>query len=471
MQTMRIALLLLWQPVLLRRTLGKPWVQWLMLALTVGFIVLALVLRAKPAVVLACIVGAGQLAVWWGLFVTSIGLQHAQRGARLVPQLRRIALATTVLVWLCLVLIIMLAAGGVFGHHALWALLAGLGLAAVALVVAGRWEALVFIPAVLMVWRGSDGLVPFAAALLATPAGMAGGAALLCASMSYTLYLLLGRHDGKSRHGRFLEVWGHMVRGTQPEQGPLMRPFAAVYAGCLRQDCARQDKQNLLLHALGPSLHWSLTLSAQLPMLLVSAVFCMLPALNLGQTPGLVVGSMIASQLLLHSGVARAAAGQPEQALLRLAPAMPVSNALNRMLARGLLGLFFRNWIVAMGCSALLLVLAGVPQTEFIGLLSSMSVSVLLAAGMLRNYALANNGRDRVVRGLLYGLTFALMLAIQLVPAGFLLLGSPGLQAPGAGRLATLSATLLVMLVAGLIVWWRWRAMLAAPPAFPAARI
>jgi hypothetical protein len=461
MQTMRIALMLLWQPVLLRRTMGKPWIPVLMLALGVGATVLAIQFQAPPAAALACMVGAGLLATWWTLFVISIGLQCGQRGARLVPRLRLIALASTVLVWVCLVLIVTLAVGAVFGHRALWALVAGTGLTAVALVVAGR-ETLGFVAlaALSMVLTRFHEFAQIAAPL-ATPAGIAVSAALLGASMCYTLRLLLGWHDGG--HGQFLALWRQRARGAQTVHGSLLQPFAAMYARCLRQDCARRNRGRLLLHALGPSLHWTGRLSVQLPMLLVNAVFCLVPALNSGQVVGLVAGSVLTSLLLLLKGVARVASGQPEQALLRLAPCMPASKTLNRTLARGLLGLFFTNWIAAMACSAFLLALAGVSRAQFIEVMSAMSASVLLAAAMLRNYALANKRWDRIVLGLLYVLTlvlaFALMTAIPLLPTS-MVFGLP-----------TRLATLLPMLLAGLIVAWRLRAMLAAPAAFPAARI
>ncbi len=472
---MRIAFMLLLQPVLLRRTLGAPWVQWLMLALSAGAIALAIVFQSTLAAGLACLVGAGHLLMWWALFVISIGLQFSQRGARLAPSLRRVALATTIVAYLCLVLIIAMAAGSVFGHHVLWALLAGWGLAAVALIVAGR-EAVGFIalaPLPLGLSRFHD--VAPVLVLLATPAGIAAGAALLAASMCYALHLLMGRHEGDDEHNKFLDLWRHTARGTQQKSGPLLRPFVAAYAGCLRRDCARRDKQNLLLHAAGPSLHWTGSLSFQLTMLLGSLAYFLIPALNAGQALGMGAGLMLGSILMLLNGVARLAAGQPEQALVRLAPGMPVASALNRLLARGLLGIFFMNWLVAMLITALLLALAGATQSQFIEQMAATSVLLLLAAGVLRNFAIGNKGRDRIVRGLLYGLAFilmvALMTAMPLVPVGIALFDWPALKAPGVAQAGLLLVTLLLLLLAGLIVRWRWRAMLAAPPAFPAGRL
>ena len=296
---------------------------------------------------------------------------------------------------------------------------------------------------------------------------MAGSAALVCASMFYTLRQVLGRPDGEKPDGRFLHLWSHMVCGTEPRPEPLKGPTAAVYASCLRRDCAHRDIQNLLLHALGPYLHWSRLHFGLLPTLLINIAFAVVirqqlfPSLNAGALVGMLIGSVVSSQLVLQQGVARVAAGQPEHALLRLAPGMPGSNALNRMLARGLLGLFFTNWLAAMSCSALLLAVADVPQAKFIEYMSSLSASALLAAGMLRNFALANKARGRIAMGILYVLTFSLM---------FLVMFLPGLLAPGTGVLAA-PLFMLLMLLVWLIVWCCWRTMLSAPPAFPAARI
>jgi hypothetical protein len=475
MRTIRIALMLLLQPVLLRRTLGAPWVQWLMLALSAGAVALAIVFQSAQATAVACIAGAAHLLLWWALFVTSIGLPFSQRGVRLAPSLHRVALATTVVLYLCLVLIIALTVGSVFGHHALWALLAAWALTAVTLIVAGR-EAVGFIalaPLPLVLSRLHDAvpvLVP-----LATPVGFAAGAALLAASTCYALHLLMGRHEGGTDHNKFLDLWHHMASGTHQKTAPLLKPFAAAYASCLRGDCARRDKQNLLLHAAGPSLHWTGALSFQLTMLLGSLAYLLIPAVNAGQVLGMGAGLMLGSILVLLNGVTRLAAGQPEQALVRLAPGMPVASALNRLLARGLLGLFFMNWVVAMIVAVLLLGLAGATQAQFIEQMAATSVLVLPAAGMLRNFAVGNKGWDRTVRGLVYGLTFVLMVALMtatpLASVASYLFNWPALKTPGMAQAGLLLATLLFLLLAGLIVRWRWRAMLAAPPAFPAGRI
>jgi hypothetical protein len=325
---MHIALMLLRQPVLLRRTMGKPWIQWLLLLVVAGFAALAIWFQSKPAAGLACLAGAGLLLLWWALFLVTIGMQFGHRGAALVPQLRRVALPTTVLVFLCMVLIITVSAGGVFGHHALWALMAGWGLVAVALVPARRptlgFLALAPLPKALVEFPD---FAQFAAPL-ATPAGFAGGAALLGASMFYALRRLSA--SGDRTNADFAERWSHLTRGKLPKQGGMVKLYASVYARYLRRDCARRDRQNLMMHALGTSLHWTGSLSLQLPMVLVSAASCLIPALNGGHTLGLIVGAMLAWPMFLLQNLKRVAAGQPEQALLRLAPAMPASDGLNR---------------------------------------------------------------------------------------------------------------------------------------------
>jgi hypothetical protein len=464
---MRIALMLLRQPVLLRRTMGKPWIQWLLLLVVAVFAVLAVRFQSKPAAGLACLAAAVLLLLWWALFLITIGMQFGHRGAALVPNLRRVALPTTVVVGLCLESIITLSAGGVYGHHALLALMAGWGLAAVALIVAGRqapgFFAVAPIPMVLVKF---DEFARFAAPL-ATPEGIAGGAVLLGALMFYALHLLLASHQGDDAQACIAERWRHLSRRTQPEPVNTGKLFARLYAGFLRRDCARRDRQNLLMHALGTSMHWTGLLSVQLPMLLVSAATCLIPALNFGQPVGLIAGAMIVWPMFLLQNLARVAVGQPEQALLRLAPGMPASDDLNRILARGLLALFFKNWIAAMVCSAVLLALADVSQKQFIESMASMSVSVLLAAATLRNFALGSKGRDRFILPLLYSLTFVLMFLVMLLPA-FAAFGPQKLLASGVVQLCLF---LCPLLLAGLAVRWRWRAMLAAPPAFPAARI
>jgi hypothetical protein len=150
---------------------------------------------------------------------------------------------------------------------------------------------------------------------------------------------------------------------------------------------------------------------------------------------------------------------QGEQALVRLAPALPVAPAcFNRLLAKGLLLRGLVNWSMVSGAVLLLALVSGV-RGEALWWHACLCCMVLPALAMsLRDHA------RRTASSVLLVLLLFIALGCVGPLAGAIGVGLLGLPFWPVATLAALALTVV-------LVQHRWRAMCAAPIAFPAGRL
>jgi hypothetical protein len=246
-------------------------------------------------------------------------------------------------------------------------------------------------------------------------------------------------------------------------------PFTArVYSAILRRDCARRDGGTLLGHLLGAREHWTnqvLVLGGAA--LLAGAVIFAARNYGNGRLTEFVsyVGGAFATGCLLlplfefERRNVRLMDTRGEQALLRLAPVMPASpSAFNRGVARMLLGRAVFGWCVLVAVVLWLTAAAG-PSGP--GFFRQACLCCLLLP------LLGTNLRDHARRSSLLGLGPVLVL---LVTAGIsFAVGAVASQIVGIP--VTAGAALASIVIALVVVPWRWQRSVEAPVAFPAGRL
>lgn len=166
------------------------------------------------------------------------------------------------------------------------------------------------------------------------------------------------------------------------------------YAASLRRDSARRDGRRLMLHALGPAHHLGEVMVLQGFMTAVVLALVFVTAWRHDFRLMSDFGWLFACMLLLVPLVYCVRLGQlpsslaAEQALVRLAPAMPASaTAFNLMLGRSLLLKTLSVWGLAAGAALLLAALGGAGAQALLRL-ASLSCMVLPAvATPLRDHA------------------------------------------------------------------------------------
>jgi hypothetical protein len=238
------------------------------------------------------------------------------------------------------------------------------------------------------------------------------------------------------------------------------------YAGALRGAGARRDSRRLVLHALGPSHHLSeLAIALGMVILALLAV----AALHLWRTGDLDVvagiGWLVACVLLLLplatslrlSGLA--AQHSAEQALVRLAPAMPgTPPSFNRHLGRALLVLALKGWALASAAALLLPLLGGADLATMLRQACICLLTLPVVAAPLRNHA------QRAPHAMVERVVLLLALFGASLGAGFAARTFAGLPVmPVAAGVALLASAWAV--IHGL------RVMERSPFAFPAARL
>ena len=240
--------------------------------------------------------------------------------------------------------------------------------------------------------------------------------------------------------------------------------FRPVYAWKLRRDLQRgANPANLLLHALGPTTH---RLDVALPLIAVAAAALLAKACYLWagspalpgqlQTLQIIIGCAAGLQTVsLHRFVMSMANSRREQALVRLAPAAPSAAKLARALARQFLSVALREWLAwtALALGIVALFDGGWPQVRVVVALAVSSLAGI--AWILRDYTRRDQGWQA-------GSVLTLALAVG---SGIALL----LTRADWERWTVL---LIVMLaLAGMLLRWRYSAMVAAPAPFPAGRM
>ena len=411
-------------------------------------------------------IGTFWLALHWAmLFLPGSIMLNSVANSRLLPRQHRRLLQMAGGGWLVLTLSFTMVAASwtalpMIGVYLIGFALIGAGnrraLALVVLAGNGPWLSRHLLPAPLV--DAVDSVFPLVMTLLLVPAG------------AWALRWLYPAGGDAHFARRSLHI-KHMTRfegRNWSQQAESSSPVLRLYGAALRRDGRRADPGRLLLHALGPVMHWSAWVNPVLLMLAAGVGVRLLLAWRGASSghlndfmegfalPGLGVLTMTILLSTAQFGQSlRKTRG--EQALLRLAPRTGGPALLNRHLAGCLLRDALRLWAI-------------------------LTLTILFVSA-------AVGGADVLPRQLAL-----CCLAGQVAMTGLLgdYAGSGGWNLPLALRaalLAGLQAAVAVTLdwVSGVPVWlWivafslgmtvfqlrsAWGAMLGAPPAFPARRM
>ncbi len=235
----------------------------------------------------------------------------------------------------------------------------------------------------------------------------------------------------------------------------------------LGRDLARREPRALLMRALGPDIVAATVASATIAGLTFAALtYFGRSVTTAGVTEALAPSSSAMTALILLSFLFQAgsvpslvARSRSEQALLRLAPAMPAeAQRFNRLLAHGLLRQGLTIWIFVSATAVLMALVAGARGNA---LAASACMCCMTSPAIA--LALRDHARAPAWSAVFYWL-FAVGLSLIGPLAGailFMLFDLPFWA----------SATIASIVVAGLLVHRRLRLMEGAPFAFPAGRL
>lgn len=399
----------------------------------------------------------------WVRYVIGAARQNSPANAALVPNLHRSVRITTVLAWAVSLAPCALLASALENSAALFIAMA-FELTALGLAFGGRKEGAVMAPLLVSV-------LGFAQHFAVLRELMTGRTGLLVAAM---LTLALARHGLCAVFPRAGERhW--QLRRRQAQQSSygdavavqrLSRASGAyrpIYAWKLRRDLQRPaERANLMLHALGPNTH-RLDMLVPLTGVAVAALLAKAGYLWAGSPgwptqlqalPSLIGAAAGMQSMSLHRFVMSMANSRREQALVRLTPAAPDALLLPRVLARRLLTIALGEWlawsVLALGVVALFD--GGWLQVRVVAALAVPSLAGI--AWILRDYTRRDQG---------WSVGPILTVALAVVSGTALLITRAYWQ--------PWTAVLIVMLVlAGMLLRWRYSAMAAAPVAFPAGR-
>lgn len=241
-----------------------------------------------------------------------------------------------------------------------------------------------------------------------------------------------------------------------------------MYLSFLRRDCASRDAGKLLGHLLGARGHWSYQALSLLLVTLVGGAALLALRLYGGDTLRVMaanggwifaLGVMLVPLFEHERRNIRLMETRGEQALLRLAPAMPATaGAFNRTLARVQLRSALPGWCMQVAAVLALTLAAGAPLSFHAMQLCACCLTLPLIGTNLRRHA-----RDAGLLGLGPVLTLLLSAAISFA-AGAWINARFGLP-------LTAGAALASILIALVAVPWRWKRSVAAPIAFPVGRL
>jgi hypothetical protein len=282
----------------------------------------------------------------------------------------------------------------------------------------------------------------------------------------------LGRHArqvARMQRMRGGEGWSQCLESGTMTGASVLR----FYGAAVRRDCARgpgrADPGKMLLHALGPSAHWSFWIASLAFILVVGIALHVVVEWRGGTSAqsmqgfasgsiGGVVSVILMSTAQLGKAMSRT---QGEQALLRLSPLAGDRALLHRRLA----GRLLRHALLILALLALTILVssvliagsAGLPRLTGLAGLCCLAGQVALS-NVLGDYA-GDGGGWTLKRGLLASL-------LALLQGGI---------AAGAGWLTgTGFGPWLVVIAVGVSAFQlrrAWLGMLAAAPAFPARRM
>jgi hypothetical protein len=414
--------------------------------------------------------GCWAALLWALLYVPGSMRLNSAIHARLLPRQRRRLMQMTGGGWLLLTLAFTAVLGSwtafpVIGIHLLsFVLLFSTGnpRTGVPMLIVGNWG-----------WVSRRLLPPALVEVLTSDAAMAVLTVLLVPIAAWTLRWLYPA-GGDAHFDRHLTLHRQVASfqgqgGSSLDQGRGTRAYAAA----LRRDCRHgtrgADPGRMLMHALGPSVHWSAWTGMAAVMLAVGIAIRLLLAWQDGGAGGTLrdavdhgaaIGLGMLMLMILFSTAAFSQAitrTRGEQALLRLAPLAGDAALLNRRLAGQLLQRALGLWImlgVAILCVSALVAGPAVLLRQF-GLCCLAGQVTMM--GLLGDYA----GKGGWHAGLAWR------------AAGLALL-----EVLAAAGLALVSGVSIWLWVAAIAVGMAafqlrrsWQRMLAAPVAFPARRM
>lgn len=407
--------------------------------------------------------------VWATMFVPGSVLLNTAANARLLPRQRRRLMQMTAAGWLvCTVAFVV-----VFGNWATLPLVGAYLIGLPLLLTAHRQAAPIVFLSCGWPMLTRTVLPAWLVTAISSPASVAALCALLLLVGAYALRLLYP-NGGDAHIDKRAEQVKRMLRFSargasdiSDVGGPTGKGILRVYALALRRDCRRADPAVMLMHALGPVAHWSAWVGGIGAILLISGAMRFMLAWGVPHQVEDVLRVVAAVGMASLSALALFCTAQfsqqlrrtrGEQALLRLTPLAGDAALLNRRLARQLLKGALRNWtMITASILAATVLVAGDPQA----LLRQFSLCCLAGQvallGLLGDYAGEGGWHPMLaLRG-------ALLAACEVAIAVGLdwMLGT------------TVWPWLIVMGLAGAVFQARrsWRAMLAAPVAFPAGRM
>lgn len=400
--------------------------------------------------------------LYWLDLVAGAVRQDTPANARLVPRLRIRAMQLVGAFWIMFTLLIMLALGGGFGHPVLWAAAASAWLLGGAMVRVGLQFGmlLMFVPFMLLLLPRAT--IAEVQEFAATAAGMT-----LCA-LSIGLVAWFGKRMLFPEGDRHFDQRAAVEKGVRQSQGThTANPRSGLYATVLgRANRKRTGAGELVLHALGPGAHWSVSANmlATIAVALVAGrlLIELMPADGRALAP-FASGFIIFPLLLTIAAspqriVNRANATRGEQALLRMAPVISRIDQYNRELAGALLRRALLEW--ALVTVALVAVTVAVNAKWRITLLqfAVCFLAMPLTTVVLRDYA-----RKPALRTS-YIVVAALYLAVTAGAAYYAMLRTSVVPVAVACIAFSVCAT-------AWLAESRRRKMVAAPVAFPAGRM
>lgn len=400
--------------------------------------------------------------LYWLDLVAGAVRQDTPANARLVPRLRIRAMQLVGLVWILFTLLITLALSDGFGHPALWGAAASAWLLGASMVRVGLQHGMLLMfvsfgvlllprPAMLMLQE-----------LAATPAGSA-----VC-GLWIVFLAWFGKRALFPSGDRHFDQRSAVDKGVRQAQGThAANPRSSLYTMELgRVSRTRSSAGELVLHALGPGAHWSV--SAQMLALLAAAliagrVLIEATATDITKVAPFVGGFIIIPLLFTFAAIpqrmaGRAAASAGEQALLRLAPVVARSAQYNREMAAALLRRALGEWAIV---TVALVAVTGAVNAH--ADLTLLQFAVCCLAMPLMTIVLRDYAREPALRT-----STMYLAAIYLVVSA------------GAAYLAMVRTSALPVTVACIVVGAgatallaasRRRKMIAAPVVFPAGRL
>lgn len=270
-------------------------------------------------------------------------------------------------------------------------------------------------------------------------------------------------------HWRMIAARARMG-GSADKTDPMVEKLAGAYtrgwyAAALRRNSAARDRRRLLQHALGPAHHPGEQLVG---LALLSGILVIVGVFITWRTGADVLAGIgwilaLATLIIPIAAILRmnvlVAARPGEQALVRLAPAMPgTAPSFNRCMGRGLLRQAVLAWGAGAGAALLLAALGGADASILLRMACICCLVLPLAAAPLRNHA---------VRAPLSAVMPVLLLAVSIAAS----IGI-GYAARTVGELPVLPvAALASIAIAAWAIARGLRVMEGSPFAFPAGRM